>query len=82
MSAGSDPRTWAGYRAHTRARSTGTVAVLLDGIAAQLDTDGGRWQTICDEHDIVIAHTRQADARAFLHHPEEWCEECMAELPA
>lgn len=73
-----DPRTWAGYRAHARARSTGTLVVLLDGIAAGLDTDGGRWQTMCDEHSVVIAHDTLRVARAWLHHPKEWCEDCQA----
>lgn len=72
------PPQWAGYRAHARARSTGTTVVLLDGIAAGLDTDGGRWQTVCEDHSIVIAHETIRDARGWLHHPEEWCEDCIA----
>ena len=80
-----DPREYAGYRAHTRARTTGTLVVLYDGEPAGLDTDGGRWSTVCEgfdgeTHGGVTNHPLQADARYWLHHPEDWCPYCMGEV--
>lgn len=75
-----DPRTFAGYRSHAVARSTGAVVVVLDGDAAGLDTAGGRWQTTCEKHDEVISHATLAVARSWAAAPEEWCESCMAEV--
>jgi hypothetical protein len=38
--------------------------------------DGGRWQTVCEEHGGVISYETLAAAREFAPHPEEWCEYC------
>lgn len=76
------PFKWAGYRASTRARSTGTVVVVVDGRAQGLDTEGGRWSTICDDHDWIVAHETLKQAVGFMRHPEEWCEPCMLKVGA
>lgn len=78
MPAETHPTRWAGYREHRVARSTGTLVVLVNGEEAGLDTDGGLWSTICDAHDIVIAHDTRALARSWMSAPEQWCEECQA----
>lgn len=68
-----------GYRAHTRARSTGTLVVLVDGFAQGLETPGTgapRWFTVCDEHGGCVGHYTIASARSHLAHPEAWCETC------
>ena len=70
------PQSWAGYRGHRRNRITGTTVVLLDGRAADLDTDGGRWSLMCEDHGSVCAFMHQHDAREFMAHPGEWCEGC------
>lgn len=72
-----DPRTAAGYRAHTHARSTGTLVLLVDGVEGGYDTDGGRWQTICEPHGGIISHETRAIAATWMRHPEEWCSECQ-----
>jgi len=70
---------YAGCRYATRARSTGTLVLVLDAEPAGLDPEGGRWNTVCDEHGGVCSHQTLALARAFASCPEEWCEECMGE---
>jgi len=79
-----DPTDYAGYRAHSRTRTTGTTVVLLDGGPAGLDTDGGRWSTVCEgtpdtPHGGIVSHYTIADARDWLRHPESWCPYCMGE---
>lgn len=60
----------------------GVLVGLYDGEPAGLDTDGGRWQTVCEAHAHVISHLTLELARDFLLAPEEWCEGCMAGLDA
>lgn len=57
-------------------RRTGTLVIVLDArLATWLDSDGGRWITMCDEHGTVCNHaTRKL---AMWHAPTvDWCEEC------
>lgn len=63
-----------------RARSTGTVVGVYDAGPAGLDPEGGRWNTVCDEHGFVCSHETLATARAFAASPEDWCEPCQANL--
>lgn len=77
-----EARRFAGYRSAHFTRSTGTMVVVLDGIEADLDTDGGRWQTVCDDHGAVCSHLTLAVAMSFAPAPEEWCEWCMGNIPA
>ena len=58
------------------ARQTGLRVGIYDGEAAGMDTDAGRWQTVCETHGTVIAHTTLALARSHLSDPLGWCEEC------
>lgn len=69
---------WVGLRQYRRARSTGTHVGVYDGIAAGMDTDGGRWQTVCEEHGHIVSHQTLAEARRWASAPEQWCESCMA----
>lgn len=68
---------YAGCRQATVARSTGTLVLVIDGEAGGLDTDGGRWSTVCEPHGGVISHLTLAVARSFAPAPEEWCPYCM-----
>jgi hypothetical protein len=56
---------------------------VADGELEGLDTDGGRWQVICETHGSIVSvesrRTARADARAaralgFC----DWCEDCTA----
>jgi hypothetical protein len=50
---------------------------VYDGREAGLDTDGGRWQTVCEPHGGIISHATLALANEHAPHPDEWCEYCM-----
>ena len=76
-----------GYRGHTRARSTGTLVVLVDAYEQGLesprtDPDGElRWGLICngvdDDHSGCVMFRVQSDARSMMCAPEEWCPDCQ-----
>lgn len=68
----------AGALLSRRCRSTGTVVTLYDGEPAHLDTEGGRWQTVCEDHGTIVAHRTRRLAELWLSHPEEWCDECQS----
>lgn len=70
---------YAGLRYYRKARSTGRYVGVYDGAEADLDTAGGRWQTICEDHGQICSHDTLRVARYMASAPEEWCEEGMAE---
>jgi hypothetical protein len=74
-----EARGYAGFRQARVARETGTLILVLDGGAANLDTVAGRWQTICDDHGYVISHETLALARSHAANPLGWCEDCADE---
>ena len=65
----------AGARA-SRVTANRSVVTIYDGIAAQLDVSGGRWQTVCETHGHVVAHATLRLARAHYAYPWGWCESC------
>jgi hypothetical protein len=71
---------YAGLRSYSKARSTGTIIGVYDGIEAELDTDGGRWQTVCEPHGWIISHRTLALALSFASCPEEWCDYCSGQI--
>lgn len=70
---------YAGLREWRKNPQTGHYVGLYDGEAAGMDTDGGRWQTVCEEHGHIISHTTLALARSHMAVPIEWCEGCQDE---
>jgi hypothetical protein len=72
-------RSTLGYRAHTKARSTGTTVILVDGYVQGVESPGlgDRWALICDDHGGVVCFDRYEDARATIAHPEHWCPTCQ-----
>lgn len=70
--------TWAGVRSASFARSTGTLVVVYDGEEQGMDTEAGRWQTVCEDHAYIASHDTLAIARSFASAPEEFCEPCQA----
>ena len=69
-----------GCVAYRRARSTGTYVGLYYADEAGIESDPNwKWATVCEEHCSLMAHRTRALAVGWLSHPEEWCEECMAE---
>lgn len=61
-----------------KSRQTGTMVGIYDGELQGLDTESGRWSTVCEEHGTVIAHQTLALAKTWAPVPDEWCEDCMA----
>jgi hypothetical protein len=60
-----------------RGRNRQHLTGLYDGEGV-FDTEGGRWQTVCERHHHIISHDTLATARSWLTHPEEWCDGCIA----
>jgi len=73
---------YAGLVQMTRARSTGHYVGIYDGTAAGMDTEAGRWQTVCEAHDSICSHRTLALAREHSHAPEGWCEPCGDQVEA
>ena len=67
---------YAGLRSYHRAESTGRFVGVYDGEPAGMDTDAGRWQTVCEDHGSIISHRTLKLAMWHSVHPEEWCEAC------
>lgn len=67
---------FAGYRACRKARSTGTIISVVDGLEQGLDLEGGRWYTVCEEHDTTVSHGSLTLAFSHASQPEHWCEKC------
>lgn len=71
----------AGWRATQVARSTGRPVSIYDGTAAELDTAGGRWQTVCEDHGFIVSHDTLRLARWHASAPESWCGVCSGHEP-
>ena len=67
----------AGERQRHVTKQTGTTVVVLDGIAQDLDTDCGRWYTLCIDHNESIAHSTLKLAKWHAADPAGWCEACQ-----
>lgn len=76
MSRAKEAQTWAGVRQARVARSTGTLIVIFDGAEAGLDTDGGAWTVLCDDHGETLATRTLEVARWHAVEPESWCSRC------
>lgn len=61
------------------ARETGKRVSIYDGEAAGLDTSGGRWQTVCEEHGWIVAHEYRKLAELHAPNPLGWCDVCRVE---
>lgn len=41
------------------------------------EDEGGRWVTVCKDHDQFVQHATKKTAKDFVDVPIEWCETCM-----
>ena len=57
-------------------RRTGTTVGLYNSDEAGLDSDGGAWTLVCEEHSNTLAVATLAVARDLMPVPDEWCEAC------
>lgn len=71
-----------GVRAVYRNQFTGKHVVIYDGAEVGLDTDGGRWQVVCEEHGNILSTETLALAKSAAKEPEEWCEQCRGQTPS
>lgn len=76
-----EDRPAAGEVERTHNRASGRLIILIDreNGGDWIDADD-RWVTFCDEHATTCSHGTRALARSFMAAPDEWCEECGAEL--
>ncbi len=49
---------------------------LYDGGKSGMDTEAGRWQTVCEKHATICSHDTRRLAYWHLD-TGEWCEECQ-----
>lgn len=64
-----------------RARSTGTIVGLYKAEEARLDTEGGPYVTVCEDHGHLVNHATRTMAERHLSRPDEWCAVCQGEDP-
>lgn len=63
-------------------RRTKSLFSLYDGLAANMDTTGGRWQVVCEKHGTILSVTTRKQAEKDLAQPESFCEHCRAKVEA
>lgn len=62
------------------ARSTGTLVGLYEAEPAGLDTESGKWATVCETHGSILCHQTRSVAQSHLSHPEDWCPYCQGDV--
>jgi len=55
-------------------RRTGALRGVYRAADQDLDTDSGKWATICEDHGTICQHGSQAAARAT--DTDDFCDEC------
>lgn len=73
----SGPDAYAGLRRTYPNALTRDWVGLYDGGPAGMDTEAGRWQTVCEAHGSICSHDTLCVAIAFAKDAPEWCEDCM-----
>jgi len=68
-----------GLVATHKSRQTGRQVSVYDGKLSGDDIEGGRWQTVCEDHATIISHFTRQLAIWHSADPLGWCEECMKE---
>lgn len=68
-----------GYPIRRRAKATGTMVALVDNRERWFADEEFDWYTVCEDHGELVGHETRRIAEAWLSHPDEWCETCMAE---
>jgi hypothetical protein len=53
------------------------LASVYDGEAQDMDTEAGRWQTVCERHSTIISHDTLELANHHLTDVRSWCEGCQ-----
>lgn len=63
-------------------RRTKSLFGLYDGVAAGMDTSGGRWQVVCEKHGTILSVATRKQAEKDIAQPESFCEQCRAKVEA
>lgn len=62
---------------------TGGHTGVYDGRESGDDTDGGRWQVVCEEHGTLLSVRTFDDARFYGNHgTDEFCDDCRSIVEA
>lgn len=72
----------AGLKVQRYNRRTKSCFTVYDGIAANMDTSGGRWQVVCDKHGSILSVATRKQAERDAAQPEQFCEQCRAKVEA
>lgn len=65
-----------GLRAWVWNKTAKTFVGVYDGRLAQMDTDAGRWSTVCEKHGNIISHDTLKLALGHSHDVLGWCDDC------
>jgi hypothetical protein len=74
---GFGPEDVAGLRYLLQARSNKALIGLYDAEAANMDTESGRWNLVCEDHALIVGTDNLGRARYQQSDPESWCEGCQ-----
>ncbi len=66
----------AGYKACRKNKITKGYNVLYDAEKQGLDSDGGKWATVCEVHGEICNHEDLITATYFLPNSLNWCQTC------
>ena len=69
----------AGLKQSRKCRATGTRISIYDAVPAGLCDEGGRWQTVCEDHGSICSHETLALAQHHAAWPA-WCTDCQVNL--
>jgi hypothetical protein len=72
--------TTPGLMTARRNLTTGGWNLLLSAAEAGLDTDGGAFAVVCEDHGTTCSHTSRQVALSHLPYGSEWCETCREAL--
>ena len=68
------------YRATRKNRVTGTMVTVATAEALGLDTAGGKWVVVCEDHSVTAC--RPTRNTAIAASPMDFCDECRAAAKA
>lgn len=71
----------AGQRGTFINRATGSRISVYNAAEADLDTDGGAWAVVCEDHSSILNTSTARLAFDHARDPQGWCESCRESAP-
>jgi len=71
----------AGQRGSFVNRETGSLVSVYNAAEADLDTDGGAWAVVCEDHSSILNTSTARLAFSHGRDPRAWCEGCRESEP-